>query len=134
MYHGVPLGMAMVPGFKQPAHNHRLIQTHVAVDHFKVFQVATLNFIHNMQLMTVSTFASPATFSLKSSSSAYPPAMGVVGGRMIDGDHWRTPPMIVDESWIVNLLPPQFLALTAARKLQTQRTYNRNPLGEIPAT
>ncbi|KAG6473624.1 hypothetical protein ZIOFF_067541 [Zingiber officinale] len=73
MYHGVPLGMAMVPGFEQPAHNYCLIQTHVAIDHFKVFQADALNLVRNTQLMTVSTFASLATLLLKSSSSAYPP-------------------------------------------------------------
>ncbi|KAL5210572.1 hypothetical protein ABZP36_006195 [Zizania latifolia] len=38
MYHGVPLGVAAVPGFEQPAHSTRLLQTHVIVDRFNVLQ------------------------------------------------------------------------------------------------
>jgi len=38
MYHGVPLGVAAVPGFEQPAHSTRLLQTRVIVDHFNVLQ------------------------------------------------------------------------------------------------
>lgn len=38
MYHGVPLGVAAVPGFEQPAHSTRLLQTRVIVDRFNVLQ------------------------------------------------------------------------------------------------
>lgn len=38
MYHGVPLGVAAVPGFEQPAHSTRLLQTRVVVDRFNVLQ------------------------------------------------------------------------------------------------
>jgi hypothetical protein len=38
MYHGVPLGVAAVPGFEQPAHSTRMLQTRVIVDRFNVLQ------------------------------------------------------------------------------------------------
>ncbi|TVU47655.1 hypothetical protein EJB05_07261 [Eragrostis curvula] len=38
MYHGVPLGVAAVPGFEQPAHSTRMLQTRVSVDRFNVLQ------------------------------------------------------------------------------------------------
>ncbi|EEC74906.1 hypothetical protein OsI_10841 [Oryza sativa Indica Group] len=38
MYHGVPLGVAAVPWFEQPAHSTRLLQTRVIVDRFNVLQ------------------------------------------------------------------------------------------------
>uniref|UniRef100_J3LM86 Late embryogenesis abundant protein LEA-2 subgroup domain-containing protein n=1 Tax=Oryza brachyantha TaxID=4533 RepID=J3LM86_ORYBR len=38
MYHGVPLGVAAVPGFEQPAHSTRLLTTRVIVDRFNVLQ------------------------------------------------------------------------------------------------
>ncbi|KAG6510052.1 hypothetical protein ZIOFF_028060 [Zingiber officinale] len=47
MYHGVPLGVATVSGFEQPAHNSRLVQTHVAVDRFNVLQADALNLVRD---------------------------------------------------------------------------------------
>ncbi|PKA63753.1 hypothetical protein AXF42_Ash017037 [Apostasia shenzhenica] len=38
LYHGVPLGIAEVPGFEQPAHSTRLVETKVSVSHFNVLQ------------------------------------------------------------------------------------------------
>ncbi|KAG6519065.1 uncharacterized protein LOC122055108 [Zingiber officinale] len=47
MYHGVPLGVATVSGFEQPAHSSRLVQTHVAVDRFNVLQANALNLVRD---------------------------------------------------------------------------------------
>ncbi|KAG6511238.1 hypothetical protein ZIOFF_029295 [Zingiber officinale] len=47
MYRGVPLGVATVPGFEQPAHSSRLVQTHVAVDRFNVLQADALNLVRD---------------------------------------------------------------------------------------
>ncbi|XP_042426169.1 uncharacterized protein LOC122014040 [Zingiber officinale] len=47
MYRGVPLGVATVPGFKQPAHSSRLVQTRVAVDRFNVLQADALNLVRD---------------------------------------------------------------------------------------
>ncbi|XP_074569531.1 uncharacterized protein LOC141826184 [Curcuma longa] len=47
MYRGVPLGVATVPGFEQPAHSSRLVQTRVAVDRFNVLQADALNLIRD---------------------------------------------------------------------------------------
>ncbi|KAG0448624.1 hypothetical protein HPP92_027742 [Vanilla planifolia] len=38
LYHGVPLGIAAVPGFEQPAHSTRLVETRVSVSRFNVLQ------------------------------------------------------------------------------------------------
>ncbi|KAG6470663.1 hypothetical protein ZIOFF_071740 [Zingiber officinale] len=47
MYRGVPLGVATVPGFEQPAHSSRLVQTRVAVDRFNVLQADALNLVRD---------------------------------------------------------------------------------------
>ncbi|PKA49146.1 hypothetical protein AXF42_Ash010831 [Apostasia shenzhenica] len=38
LHKGVPLGLATVPGFEQPAHSTRLVQTRIFVSHFNVLQ------------------------------------------------------------------------------------------------
>ncbi|WOL18502.1 hypothetical protein Cni_G27299 [Canna indica] len=50
MYRGVPLGVAMVPGFEQPAQSRRLVQTRVVVDHFNVLQADALDLIRDAAL------------------------------------------------------------------------------------
>nr|ACF84401.1 unknown [Zea mays] len=47
MYHGVPLGVAAVPGFEQPAHSTRLLQTRVIVDRFNVLQADAQDLIRD---------------------------------------------------------------------------------------
>jgi hypothetical protein len=47
MYHGVPLGVAAVPGFEQPAHSTRLLQTRVIVDRFNVLQTDAQDLIRD---------------------------------------------------------------------------------------
>lgn len=47
MYHGVPLGVAAMPGFEQPAHSTRLLQTRVIVDHFNVLQADAQDLIRD---------------------------------------------------------------------------------------
>ncbi|XP_044982112.1 uncharacterized protein LOC123449092 [Hordeum vulgare subsp. vulgare] len=50
MYHGVPLGVAAVPGFEQPAHSTRLLQTRVIVDRFNVLQSDAQDLIRDAAL------------------------------------------------------------------------------------
>ncbi|KAM0826201.1 hypothetical protein ACQ4PT_069040 [Festuca glaucescens] len=50
MYHGVPLGVAAVPGFEQPAHSTRLLQTRVVVDRFNVLQSDAQDLIRDASL------------------------------------------------------------------------------------
>ncbi|CAL9779510.1 unnamed protein product [Musa acuminata subsp. burmannicoides] len=50
MYRGVPLGVATVPGFEQPAHSRRLVQTRVVVDHFNVLQSDALDLVRDALL------------------------------------------------------------------------------------
>ncbi|XP_008802088.2 uncharacterized protein LOC103716024 [Phoenix dactylifera] len=45
MYRGVPLGVATVPGFEQPAHSTRLLQTWVSVSRFNVLQADAVDLI-----------------------------------------------------------------------------------------
>lgn len=47
MYRGVPLGLATVPGFEQPAHSTRLVQTRVSVNRFNVLQADALELIRD---------------------------------------------------------------------------------------
>ncbi|CAL9090834.1 unnamed protein product [Musa textilis] len=50
MYRGLPLGVATVPGFEQPARSRRLVQTRVAVDRFNVIQSDALNLVRDAAL------------------------------------------------------------------------------------
>jgi hypothetical protein len=50
MYHGVPLGVAAVPGFEQPAHSTRLLQTRVVVDRFNVLQSDAQDLVRDASL------------------------------------------------------------------------------------
>ncbi|RWW07195.1 hypothetical protein GW17_00029427 [Ensete ventricosum] len=50
MYRGVPLGVATVPGFEQPAGSRRLVQTRVIVDRFNVFQADALDLVRDATL------------------------------------------------------------------------------------
>ncbi|EHA8592127.1 NDR1/HIN1-like protein 2 [Cocos nucifera] len=47
MYRGVPLGLATVPGFEQPAHSTRLVRTRVSVSRFNVLQADALDLIRD---------------------------------------------------------------------------------------
>ncbi|KAJ6809532.1 uncharacterized protein M6B38_161910 [Iris pallida] len=47
MYHGVPLGVATVPAFEQPAHSTRLVQTRLTVSRFDVMQADALDLIRD---------------------------------------------------------------------------------------
>ncbi|KAJ4750787.1 Harpin-induced protein [Rhynchospora pubera] len=47
MYHGVPLGVAVVPGFEQPAHSSRVVRSTVSVDHFDVTQAGALDLVRD---------------------------------------------------------------------------------------
>ncbi|OAY75990.1 hypothetical protein ACMD2_25778 [Ananas comosus] len=47
MYRGVPLGVAAVPGFEQPAHSTRLVQTRFSVDRFNVLQSDALDLLRD---------------------------------------------------------------------------------------
>ncbi|EHA8588549.1 NDR1/HIN1-like protein 2 [Cocos nucifera] len=47
MYRGVPLGVATVPAFEQPAHSTRLVQTWVSVSRFNVLQADALDLIRD---------------------------------------------------------------------------------------
>lgn len=47
MYHGVPLGVATVPGFEQPAYSTRLLQTRVTVSRFDVMQADALALVRD---------------------------------------------------------------------------------------
>ncbi|RZR72317.1 hypothetical protein BHM03_00012431 [Ensete ventricosum] len=50
MYRGVPLGVATVPGFEQPAQSRRLVQTRVVVDRFNVMQSDALDLVRDAAL------------------------------------------------------------------------------------
>ncbi|XP_020103988.1 uncharacterized protein LOC109721008 [Ananas comosus] len=50
MYRGVPLGVAAVPGFEQPAHSTRLVQTRFSVDRFNVLQSDALDLLRDAAL------------------------------------------------------------------------------------
>ncbi|WOK93417.1 hypothetical protein Cni_G02114 [Canna indica] len=50
MYRGVPLGVATVPGFEQPAHSRRLVQTRVVVDRFNVLQANAVDLVRDAAL------------------------------------------------------------------------------------
>ncbi|KAM0948910.1 hypothetical protein DsansV1_C06g0064671 [Dioscorea sansibarensis] len=47
MYHGVPLGVATVPGFEQPAHSARLVLSRVVVSRVDVLQSDALELIRD---------------------------------------------------------------------------------------
>ncbi|MQM11953.1 hypothetical protein Taro_044868 [Colocasia esculenta] len=47
MYRGVPLGVAQLPGFEQPAHSTRLVQTRVVVDRVDVLQADALQLVRD---------------------------------------------------------------------------------------
>ncbi|XP_074587721.1 uncharacterized protein LOC141843561 [Curcuma longa] len=50
MYRGVPLGVAAVPAFEQPAQSRRLVETRVFVDHFNVLQGNALDLVRDASL------------------------------------------------------------------------------------
>ncbi|CAL9075577.1 unnamed protein product [Musa textilis] len=50
MYRGVPLGVATVLGFEQPAESRRLVQTRVVVDRFNVLQADALDLVRDATL------------------------------------------------------------------------------------
>ncbi|CAL9160937.1 unnamed protein product [Musa hybrid cultivar] len=50
MYRGLPLGVATVPRFEQPARSRRLVQTRVVVDRFNVLQSDALNLVRDAAL------------------------------------------------------------------------------------
>lgn len=50
MYHGVPLGVAAVPGFEQPAHSTRQLQTRVIVDRFNVLQADAQDLVRDAMM------------------------------------------------------------------------------------
>jgi hypothetical protein len=50
MYHGVPLGVAAVPGFEQPAHSTRMLQTRVIVDRFNVLQADAQDLVRDAMI------------------------------------------------------------------------------------
>lgn len=45
MYRGVPLGTGSIPGFEQPAHTTRLVETHLAVSRVNVLQADAVKLI-----------------------------------------------------------------------------------------
>ncbi|XP_020591315.1 NDR1/HIN1-like protein 13 [Phalaenopsis equestris] len=47
LYHGVPLGIAAVPGFEQPAHSTRLVDSRVSVSRFNVLQADALELVRD---------------------------------------------------------------------------------------
>ncbi|XP_072992261.1 uncharacterized protein [Typha latifolia] len=47
MYRGVPLGVANVPGFDQPAHSTRLVETRLTVDRFNVLQADAVDLVRD---------------------------------------------------------------------------------------
>ncbi|KAI0495838.1 hypothetical protein KFK09_022145 [Dendrobium nobile] len=47
LYHGVPLGIAAVPGFEQPAHSTRLVESRVSVSRFNVLQADALELVRD---------------------------------------------------------------------------------------
>lgn len=47
MYRGVPLGVAVVPGFEQPAQSSRTVRSTVSVDHFDVTQAGALDLVRD---------------------------------------------------------------------------------------
>ncbi|XP_074580930.1 uncharacterized protein LOC141837423 [Curcuma longa] len=50
MYRGVPLGVAAVPAFEQPAQSRRLVETRVFVDHFNVLHGNALDLVRDASL------------------------------------------------------------------------------------
>jgi hypothetical protein len=73
MYHGVPLGVAAVPGFEQPAHSTRLLQTRVVVDRFNVLQSDAQDLIRDASLNDRVELRITGDVAAKSSSSASHP-------------------------------------------------------------
>ncbi|XP_058097215.1 uncharacterized protein LOC131242528 [Magnolia sinica] len=50
MYKGVPLGLATVPGFYQPAHSRRTVETRASVDRVNVLQQDALELVRDATL------------------------------------------------------------------------------------